>query len=751
VATAARDIATTGWELVARGDLRPARAARTGVIAACMVVAPAVHAQEPSPLARVEALGFDTATVGRVTAHFAPGDRQRATHLAVPAEGAAAFFEREIGLPFRSRLSVLSPEHWFSDWADRLESRSPAAHVRVPPLEPAEPNDNRSLAGTLVDGVLELRLETRLAAWRPDAEVDTAATVLAFAEEGGPATIPGPFVRVPQGTEVRVNIRHAVTEPLRIGTPPPLQRDALVPPAPDTPLIVHGLRAGTVADDTLHVAPGTAREVRFRADAPGTYLYWGALSETPFDARTGRDTQLAGAIVVDPAGVPADPDERVFVITVIDIWADSAGPPPYEDIFEMAINGLSWPHTERLRYAVGDTVRWRWVNASFTRHPMHLHGFHFRTLAKGDGVTDTIYAPDRAPLAVTEFMEAGSTFRMEWVPTRGGHWLFHCHFLGHVAPWPERDEAARAHDLHDVERHPLDGMAGLVIGITVDEPTPAAADPEPQQRLRLLAQERRAPGSDAVIRGFVLQEGDEPPPDSVVVPGPPLLLTRDRTTAITVVNRLREPTTIHWHGMELESVYDGVAGWSRTGSRIAPLIAPGDSFVVSMTPPRTGTFIYHTHMDETDQLATGMYGAMLVLEPGEGFDPTRDHLFVIGEAVDGGERTLAINGRREPPPVTLTAGAAHRIRIININPDLTTDVALVRGSSALSWVSLAQDGADLPPALRIESPARIRTGTGETYDFVWTPSEPGDAELLVHFPFATDPGELLLRQPLRVR
>jgi hypothetical protein len=57
----------------------------------------------------------------------------------------------------------------------------------------------------------------------------------------------------------------------------------------------------------------------------------------------------------------------------------------------------------------------------------------------------------------------------------------------------------------------------------------------------------------------------------------------------------------------------------------------------------------------------------------------------------------------------------------------------------------------LPSALRVESPARIRLGTGETYDFVWTPSEPGDAELVVHVPFATEPGELLLRRPLRVR
>lgn len=652
--------------------------------------------------------------------------------------------------PFYATLlpMILTP---LPAWSQSPDPPPPIIDMRSHATEVAEPNDNRSPAGVAEDGVLELHLETRLAAWRPDADVDTTVTVLAFAEAGGPATIPGPFLRVPLGTEVRVRIRHTLTEPVQIGAPPRLQRAALVPPTPDSPLIVHGLRAGTVADDTLHVAPGTAREVRFRADRPGTFLYWGALSETPFDARTGRDSQLAGAIVVDPAGVPPDPDERVFVITVIDILPDSAGPPPYEDIFEMAINGLSWPHTERLHYAAGDTVRWRWVNATFTRHPMHLHGFHFRTLAKGDGVTDTIYAPDRARLAVTEFMEAGSTFQMEWVPTRGGHWLFHCHFLGHVVPFPERDEAARAHDLHDVERHPIDGMAGLVIGITVDESTPAAADPEPRLHLRLLAQERGVPGTDTVARGFVLHEGAEPAPDSVAVPGPPLLLTRDRPTAITVVNRLREPTTVHWHGMELESVYDGVAGWSRTGSRIAPLIAPGDSFVVHMTPPRAGTFIYHTHMDETEQLATGMYGPMLVLEPGEAFDPEYDHLFVIGEAVDGGARTLAINGRRQPEPVTLVAGREYRIRVININPDLTTDVALVRDSVALTWRPLAHDGADLPAALRVEGPARVRTGTGETYDFVWTPSEPGDATLVFRFPFATVPGEILLRQPLRVQ
>ena len=37
-----------------------------------------------------------------------------------------------------------------------------------------------------------------------------------------------------------------------------------------------------------------------------------------------------------------------------------------------------------------------------------------------------------------------------------------------------------------------------------------------------------------------------------------LTLTRDVTTEVTVVNRLRQPTGVHWHGLELESYSDGV-------------------------------------------------------------------------------------------------------------------------------------------------------------------------------------------------
>ena len=192
-------------------------------------------------------------------------------------------------------------------------------------------------------------------------------------------------------------------------------------------------------------------------------------------------------------------------------------------------------------------------------------------------------------------------------------------------------------------------MAGLVLGIVVSEEGSDAADQQPEQHLRLFAREQQAPGLDAIRHGFSLREAADG--TAFTVPGPPLILSRGETTHITVVNTMQEATTVHWHGLELQSVYDGVAGWSRSGSRVAPLVLPGKSFEVYIQPPRAGTFIYHSHMAETEQLASGMYGPLLVLEPGQIFNPAIDRIFVLGDAIDGDIQGLTINGRREPEPM----------------------------------------------------------------------------------------------------
>lgn len=627
----------------------------------------------------------------------------------------------------RLLLSVACMSAMLAAFVSAQRPQAPVALAEV------VPNDNRSAGGRVNNGAVELHLVARLAGWRPDLDVDSAVTIQAFGEAGGQPRIPGPLLRTATGTDVRVTITNDI---------------------PDSTLIVSGMRAGTMEDDTIIVQPGTRRDVRFRAGAPGTYLYWGTTSGKPHPSeRNGRDGQLTGAIVIDAVGVTPDPAERIFVMTVIDILPDTTKPPPFEDIWELSINGRSWPHSERLEYPVGDTIRWRWLNGSYLPHPMHLHGFHFRVTAKGNGTGDTHYARGEVRDVVTEFMRAGTTMAMEWTPTRAGNWLFHCHMAPHITPFPARADSAQGHDVHDVAQHVFQGMAGLVLGIRTFAPaearTVSLTTPAPTQHLRLLMQQApRTERPELRATGYVLDHEGGARADSVSVPGPALLLTRGQTTAITVINRSDELTTVHWHGMELESVYDGVAGWSGAGSNVAPLLAPGDSFAVSFTPPRAGTYIYHTHMDEGTQLVTGAYGPLIVLEPGQAFDPATDLILMIGHAVDAGANHPAINGRHKPPPLTLSPGRTYRLRLINILPAAAVTVELRADSTVLNWRPLAKDGADLPAAMLLAAPSTVGAiGAGETYDFLWTPDRPMEAVLTM----ANEAEGFAIRQVLRVR
>ena len=122
-----------------------------------------------------------------------------------------AIFSR-VRLAMLSRLLAVlavvsgSPPHLASVAAD-------CRHLPTPPGTAAMPNDNRTSAGTLRDGVLTLRLVARDAAWRPDGPSACALAVHAFAEEGGPVRVPGPLVRVRAGTPVHVTIRNALATP----------------------------------------------------------------------------------------------------------------------------------------------------------------------------------------------------------------------------------------------------------------------------------------------------------------------------------------------------------------------------------------------------------------------------------------------------------------------------------------------------------------------------------------------------------
>jgi hypothetical protein len=595
----------------------------------------------------------------------------------------------------------------------------------APAIAPAVPNDNRLPAGTRIGDTLYLRLTVTAVDWHILGDSAPAFRVGAFQEEGKAPSIPAPLIRVRVGTPIHVVIRN---------------------PLDDT-LVVRGLSERGGASDSLVVLPRSTADARFVRRLAGTYQYWATLAAwqraLPLPPnlrgqgllRPRFDSPLAGALVVDASG-PV-PNDRIFVIGETDdqvppLKKDPRGPVGRQFT---VLNGKSWPYTERLHYALGDTIRWRIVNTTFQTHPMHLHGFYFRVDSHGSaraGV-DSIYTPAQRRMAVTEVIGVGESATLVWSPDRPGGWLFHCHLTNHIAMVPQVDRPTEidyptAHDDGDPDHHAVNGMNGLVLGITVDGKAKPAAPWRPAKRLRLFVQSDSAPGDSVRRFGYVLERGAEPRTDSIENPAPLLLLTRGEPTNIEVVNRSTEPTTVHWHGIELDdSYYDGAAGWSGNVARRAPAIRPGASFDVHLTPRRSGTFIYHTHFNEMRQQFGGLAGPLIVLEPGERWDPKHDLLFFISDAKHG---SVVINGSASPAPVELRAGSTYRIRVANIAGDRgTLLVRVMQDSTVTSWRPVAKDGFALPPSQATTRAGIARVATGETADFELTPATSGDLRL----------------------
>jgi manganese oxidase len=586
-------------------------------------------------------------------------------------------------------------------------------------------NQNRLPAGRTADRTLTLALDIVEAAWRAEGARDPVVRILALAERDKAPQVPGPLLRAELGTKVRLTLRNRS----------------------DSAVMMSGFRQSLAAgDDTLHLAPGATRDISFTLDSVGTFFYWGVLKGLRnWRDRDWLDSQLTGALVVDPPNT--SPTKRRDQIWVVTEWFHPYSDRPFESV--LVFNGKAWPHNERLTLKQGDSVHWRLINAAAIEHPMHLHGFYFRVTRRGGDRADTVIAPHLQPLQNMQVMQQGGTMSISWVPTTPGNWVFHCHFASHVGDHVSLHGSPDPHLVHDAHaaaggaRGGTDGhagghqMRGLVIGMHVT-PAPGYREPDITKRrtVRLLAQKQ--PGAlmgRQTAYGFMLQKSDSAPPrDTVQIPGPLLELRRGEPVRIVVKNNMDEPTGVHWHGLEIESFPDGVPGFSGIGTRIMPPIAPADSFVAEFTPPRSGTFPYHSHLHELRQIGSGMYGAIVVSDAPR--DTLHDHVIVAGGGglpvfEKSGPAFLLVNGRIVPRPIRITAGETHRLRIVSIHADEILRFRLGDDSTVAQWKPIARDGADLPPALQGSRTAIVEMGPGETADFSYTPVRPGNMTLEV--------------------
>lgn len=111
------------------------------------------------------------------------------------------------------------------------------------------------------------------------------------------------------------------------------------------------------------------------------------------------------------------------------------------------------------------------------------------------------------------------------------------------------------------------------------------------------------------------------------VPAPLLRMKQGDTVTIRVTNRLRERSSIHWHGFILPADMDGVPGLSFEG------IAPGQTFTYRYKVNQYGTYWYHSHSRFQEQV--GLYGPIIIeRQGGERHASDREHIVLLSDWTD---------------------------------------------------------------------------------------------------------------------
>lgn len=207
-------------------------------------------------------------------------------------------------------------------------------------------------------------------------------------------TVPGPQIRVKEGDRVRVIVKNKLPEP--------------------TVVHWHGMHVTNAMDGVPMVTqdpipPGGEFVYEFVAKPSGTHMY-----HTHFNVLKQEGKGLFGTLVVEPREPEPWSYGKEFSLMIAD------GELGY------TINGKPFPHTVPIKLKAGETARFRLMNIGNQIHPMHLHGFDFKIVAK-DG------RPLPQPIeANTLDLMPGDTADVLVTFDRPGTWVWHCHVISHV-------------------------------------------------------------------------------------------------------------------------------------------------------------------------------------------------------------------------------------------------------------------------------------------------------------------------------
>lgn len=163
------------------------------------------------------------------------------------------------------------------------------------------------------------------------------------------------------------------------------------------------------------------------------------------------------------------------------------------------------------------------------------------------------------------------------------------------------------------------------------------------------------------------------------IPGPTIEAKKGDQVIVHFRNDLPEATTIHWHGVRVPNDMDGAG-------RLLRPIPPGGTFDYQFIVPDDGLFWYHPHVRSDLQVEKGLYGTVLVRDPGEpALGVATERLLVLddvrvdpvtGQAADGVDtraqmmgregNLLLVNGQPSNRALSVTRGERVRLRLVNV-------------------------------------------------------------------------------------
>jgi FtsP/CotA-like multicopper oxidase with cupredoxin domain len=218
------------------------------------------------------------------------------------------------------------------------------------------------------------------------------------------------------------------------------------------------------------------------------------------------------------------------------------------------------------------------------------------------------------------------------------------------------------------------------------------------------------------------------------LPGPLIRLRVGDRLIVHFTNALPEPTTVHWHGLRVPLRMDGVPGISQ------PPVETGESFTYDFVVPDAGLFWYHPHVMSAAQVGFGLYGALLVDDPGEDVGVADEVVMVLSdmalnergalESPEAGGSIANVFGRegphvllngRERSSVLVRSGAPQRWRIVNAAKSRYFNLDLgglifrqIGGDGGLQEYATEHDSLLLAPGERADVIVTPRLDAGES-------------------------------------